>query len=154
MSEIEISLTLTANLNTQLELCRKLEDLADNLPNDVDPQNCLALAREIFPTLKQAHEFEETVLFPELRKYYSENEQLMSTLERLRFEHWEDESFAEELRDCMINFVNEHSADCINSLSYMLRGFFEGVRRHIAFEREHIIPLLENNTSQSAQGRQ
>jgi hypothetical protein len=24
----------------------------------------------------------------------------------------------------------------------MLRGFFEGLRRHIAFEREHIVPLL------------
>jgi hypothetical protein len=24
----------------------------------------------------------------------------------------------------------------------MLRGFFEGLRRHIAFEREHIVPIL------------
>ncbi|MCF6321181.1 MAG: hemerythrin domain-containing protein [Rhizobiaceae bacterium] len=154
MSDINISNTLRANLNTQLDLCRKLEDLADNLPDDVDAQSCLSLAREIYPTLKQAHEFEETILFPALRNNYSDNEQLMSTLERLRFEHWEDESFAEELRDCMISFVNERSAECINSLSYMLRGFFEGVRRHIAFEREHIIPLLENKSGSTIQDNQ
>ena len=30
----------------------------------------------------------------------------------------------------------------IDKLSYMLRGFFEGLRRHIAFEKEHLVPLL------------
>jgi len=142
MGNSQLSNTLISNLNVQLELCDKLENLADNLPFDVDSQNCLTLARSLLPTLRLAHEFEETVLFPELLIRFANNEQLEFTIERLRFEHWEDESFAEELRDCMIGFVVKPNSECVNSLSYMLRGFFEGVRRHIAFEREHIVPML------------
>ena len=143
MSISDISNTLKTNLDAQIELCEKLEEFADNLPNDVNVQNCLALARVISPVLHQAHNFEENVLFPELRNRFADNENLMSTLERLRFEHWEDESFADELRECIIEFTKDPQSDCVNSLSYMLRGFFEGVRRHTAFEREHILPLLQ-----------
>jgi hemerythrin-like domain-containing protein len=144
----ELCETLKQNLEAQFELCRKLEELADNLPNAIDVQNCLSLARVISPTLRQAHEFEESTLFPELRTKFNTNKQLMETLERLRFEHWEDESFADELRESMVTYANELHQDQVNSLSYMLRGFFEGVRRHAAFEREHILPLLGRNAGQ------
>ncbi|MCP4072347.1 MAG: hemerythrin domain-containing protein [Hyphomicrobiales bacterium] len=145
MSISNLAKVLQSNLNAQLELCRKLEEFADNLPNDVDAQNCLTLARIISPILRQAHEFEESTLFPELKKNFSEDAQLMATLERLRFEHWEDESFADELRESMVNFAGEFDSELVNSLSYMLRGFFEGVRRHAAFEREHILPILHTS---------
>ena len=36
--------------------------------------------------------------------------------------------------------------DCnFEALSYMLRGFFEGLRRHIAFEVEHLMPILDSD---------
>lgn len=28
------------------------------------------------------------------------------------------------------------------AIGFMLRGFFEGLRRHIAFEREHVLPMI------------
>ena len=143
MSSSDLSDILETNLFSLLELCHKLENLADNLPNDVDVQDCLMLARLIFPTLRAAHEFEESALFPALTNRFGDNEKLMATLERLRFEHWEDESFADELRESLIYFANHQEPELVNSLSYMLRGFFEGVRRHIAFEREHILPMLQ-----------
>ena len=142
MSNSEISEILEANLAAQSELCNKLEEFADKLPGHIDVQDCLALARLIMPVLREAHNFEESQLFPDLKERFGDNEQLMTTLERLRFEHWEDESFADELRECMVNFANNQMPELVSSLSYMLRGFFAGVRRHIAFEREHIIPLL------------
>ena len=132
-------------MKLQLELCAKLELLADKLPNDFDTQDCLVLAKNIFPILKNAHDFEEQVLFPALKAQHSENNRLSVTLERLRFEHWEDESFAEELRDSLVNLALNNNTSGINSISYMLRGFFEGVRRHVAFEREHILPYLSEN---------
>ena len=133
---------LESNINAQLELCQKLEDLADQLPDDVNISDCQELAQEISPIIKKVHEFEETALFPCLRKSFSHDQNLMATLERLRFEHWEDESYADELQEGMMQFAARQDEECKSSLPYMLRGFFEGVRRHAAFEREHILPIL------------
>ncbi len=144
----EMANILQVNLNAQFELCQKLEDLADNLPHDVDLQKCLTLARIISPVLKQAHDYEEHTLFPKLRDWFSDNVQLMGTLERLRFEHWEDESFADELREVLVSFARGHDSEMTKSLPYMLRGFFEGLRRHAAFEREHILPILQTRQVQ------
>ena len=144
MAKPELTNILETNLSSQLDLCQKLENLADELPSDVDMQNCLSLARIISPILRDAHEFEESVLFPKLGTQYADNDQFQATLERLRFEHWEDESFADELRESMILFANDQAPEMVNSLSYMLRGFFEGVRRHVAFEREFILPMVAN----------
>lgn len=145
LNKSEIFEALEFHLDTQLEICDQLEKLADSLPNEVDPQNCLVLARSILPALRHAHEFEETRLFPEISKCFKNSNQWELTLERLKFEHWEDESYAEELRECMINFAMQQNSACVTTLSYMLRGFFEGVRRHIAFERELVAPLLSQD---------
>ncbi|MCP4183855.1 MAG: hemerythrin domain-containing protein [Hyphomicrobiales bacterium] len=139
---------LQSNLNAQFDLCQKLEELADKLPHDVDQQKCLTLARIISPVLKQAHDYEEYTLFPKLREWFGDNVQLMGTLERLRFEHWEDESFADELRESLVGFAGGQDSEMTKSLPYMLRGFFEGLRRHTAFEREHILPILQNTQLQ------
>ncbi|NJM42689.1 MAG: hypothetical protein HC853_19095 [Anaerolineae bacterium] len=40
--------------------------------------------------------------------------------------------------------------EVMNQVGYMLRGFFECLRRHIAFEREHILPKLAPKGSQAA----
>lgn len=127
----------------QSQLCEKLEELADLLPDHVENQECLALARLIYPEMKRCHDFEENVLFREARSYDPDNLNLASTLERLRYEHWEDESFAEELTEALTGFVTEPENRNPEKLAYMLRGFFEGLRRHIAFEREHLIPILQ-----------
>jgi hemerythrin-like domain-containing protein len=126
----------------QLALCRKLEQVADELPEISDTQLCLHLARRIHPMIHEAHEYEEKTLFPMLMAMQHVDENLKTTVERLRYEHWEDESFADEVADAMIRFVTDKASSNAETLAYMLRGFFEGLRRHIAFEREHIAPLL------------
>lgn len=134
--------TLRACHGRQMQLCEELERLADALPDHIENQQCLHTARSIYPEIKRSHDFEEKVLFPAARAFDAENLGLFSTLERLRYEHWEDESFAEELTEALISFVTEPEKRNPEKLAYMLRGFFEGLRRHIAFEREHLIPLL------------
>lgn len=143
MLKQEMANILQANLNAQFELCQNLEEFADKLPHNVDLQKCLSLARAISPVLKQAHDYEEHMLFPQLRDWFSDNVQLMATLERLRFEHWEDESFADELKEGLVSLARGDESEMTASLPYMLRGFFESVRRHAAFEREHILPILK-----------
>jgi hemerythrin-like domain-containing protein len=135
-------LGLLKHHNAQLELCKISEQIADSLPSEIDRQECLSLARSIYPIQKRAHEFEEKNIFPVLRCIKSNAEQIEQTLERLKFEHWEDESFSEKISASLLNFVREPEKHKADSLSYMLRGFFEGVRRHIAFEVEHLLPQL------------
>jgi hemerythrin-like domain-containing protein len=126
----------------QLALCAKLEELADELPDVSDTRLCLQLAKQIQPMISDAHNYEESTLFPALMTDGEDGGELKSTIERLRYEHWEDESFANEVSDGLVSFVmDKRSLDPV-ALAYMLRGFFEGLRRHIAFEREHILPLL------------
>ena len=144
-----IVVELESHHKRQAHLCDALERIADELPSSVDNQHCLSVARRIFPTVRQAHEFEERVLFPVLEALPEPTDGLHDSLERLRFEHWEDESFAEELSESLREFGAGRNSDAGEKLAYMLRGFFEGLRRHMAFEAEHLLPLLQNHSGRS-----
>ncbi len=126
----------------QLDICRLLEQVADGLPDEIDSQSFLQLSRNVYPAVKSAHELEENNLFPLLEHKMGSEDGILHSIERLQFEHWEDESFAQEIGDCLLRYVTEPETQNPDALSYMLRGFFEGVRRHIAFESEHVLPLL------------
>ena len=129
----------------QLILCNKLEEIADGLPDDVNRADCLAVEMALPPLIKRIHEFEENTLFPWLSATYPDRQELGETLNRLKFEHVEDECFAEELTDLLHRLGNGGKPSNPEAAGYMLRGFFESVRRHIAFEREHLMALVETN---------
>lgn len=129
--------------NQQAVLCDRLESLADGLPDQLDTQEALIVARQIMPVICDAHHFEETVLFNII-----DNDQATSqSLERLRFEHWEDEASGGDLADALLSYAqsanSEHQNNSTDKLAYMLRGFFDNLRRHIAFEAEYIIPAIQ-----------
>lgn len=133
---------LRAHHANKLHLCDELEAIADSLPDRVNPQACLVVARRVVTAICDAHDFEDTVLWPLLRRRWPDDDRLEATLSRLHLEHLEDESYAEELAGVLTDW-----AMCVGTRAeatgYMLRGFFGAVRRHIAFEREHLVPLLE-----------
>lgn len=131
------------HIEEQISLCAALENIADSLPEDFDPQMCIQVAKAIYPVFKGAHDFEENVLFPYLAKKGDDSDALLQIFNRLHAEHWEDESFGEEVSEALIDLVNGQQNNP-EKLGYMLRGFFEGVKRHIAFEREHLVPLISN----------
>ena len=134
----------------QEALCSRLEAIADTLPRQVDRQECLLLARDILPAVMKAHQFEEHRLFPHLR-WYNSSPDVTESLERLQFEHWEDEAYAEEISEVLLKIGRNDSIVDAEKISWMLRGFFDGVRRHIAFEAEYLLPLLTmDSTSYSA----
>lgn len=138
---------LLVHHNIQLQLCEELEEIADTLPSVSNTQKILIICRDILPIVKKAHQFEEKTLFPVLAPTKAEDNVLSRNLERLRYEHWEDESFAEEICDELKLFVINPSKVVVDKLSYMLRGFFEGMRRHIAFEVEYLLPKLDQGLS-------
>lgn len=127
----------------QSKLCDDLEAIADDLPNSVDSQFVLRTAQRMLTIVRCAHDFEEGKLFPFME---SRTPQLSVTLERLRYEHWGDEEFAVNIYSGLREFVRLRDKTKVDSLAWMLRGFFDGMRRHIAFDREYILPKIEAAT--------
>ncbi len=131
----------------QLSLCNSLEQIADGLPDDVDRAQCLSVAKALPPLIKRIHDFEENTLFPWLEAQMPERTELRETINRLKFEHVEDECFAEEILDLLHKLGNGGKPANPEAAGYMLRGFFESVRRHIAFERDHLMGLATANAA-------
>lgn len=120
-----------------LALCDSLEAIADSLPNRVDRHACLAVASELLPQMRELHAFEEAALFPPYRALEPHAE----SIRRLRAEHVEDEAGAEELTEVLLGIGHGAPVRNAEALGFMLRALFETVRRHIAFEREHVVPI-------------
>jgi len=125
----------------QLALCRQLEDIADSLPANINRQKCIYAAKALQPLVKGVHKYEENVLFPWLEGRASKSKNLGETLNRLKFEHCEDECYAEDVSDMLLRMGSGDPSINHEAIGYMLRGFFEAMRRHIAFEREHLLDV-------------
>lgn len=126
----------------QLLLCDALEEIADSLPANVNRQKCIYAAKVLGPLIHNLHRYEEQVIFPHLAAQAGRAGALEATLNRLKFEHCEDECFAEELIDTLLKLGSGAEDVNAEAAGYMLRGFFETIRRHIAFEREHLLGRL------------
>ena len=147
IESVEAAINELQNYNEQQSnLCDDLEILADSLPSNVDKQFCLTIARQVFPLVCRAHRYEESTLFPMFEILAQQQGELHQSLNRLQFEHWEVESFAEDLSEALRQYCCSSDGVGEEKLSYMLRGFFEGLRRHIAFETEYLIPLLRQRS--------
>lgn len=123
----------------QLALCDRLEEIADSLPSQVNRQKCIYAARALGPMIRGLHRFEEDVVFPLVAEQRADDPDITATLNRLRFEHCEDECFSEELTEALHDLGAGKTDINIEAIGYMLRGFFEAMRRHIAFESEHLL---------------
>jgi hemerythrin-like domain-containing protein len=125
-----------------LQLCASLEEIADSLPETVDTALCADVAAKLVPLTSDVHRFEETILFPWLEQRYPERQNLLESLRRLKSEHLEDEGYADEISETLLR-LTEHERVQPETVGYMLRGFFEGMRRHISTEREYLYELLD-----------
>ena len=125
----------------QLRICDMLEEIADSLPLQIDRLKCFCAAGKL-RTSVVIHQLDEDLgLFPTLRRRSNLDPGVRSSLERLEAEHIDDEGFAAEVVDALEDLARGRAVSSVETLAYMLRGFFEGHRRHIAFENEIILPL-------------
>lgn len=125
-----------------LRLCDLLEEVADSLPSSVDPVKCMMIASELEPLIRGIHRFEEEALFPAYGAALAARGRDALSVERLMSEHVEDECFAGELTESLLELGRGGVPSNPEALGFMLRGFFEGKRRHVAFEREHVLPMI------------
>jgi hypothetical protein len=133
------SAVFEAHLSRLEELCAALEALADSLPARFDSRSGLLLVRGLHPALRRAHRFEEGVVFPTL---LARDIRLAAVFDRLRGEHVEDEDRASELREAVADLARAPSRRDADVVGYMLRGFFSGLRRHLALDRDLLLPRL------------
>ncbi|MEA3536132.1 hemerythrin domain-containing protein [Rhizobium sp. CC-YZS058] len=117
-----------------LLLCDELEQIADALPDGVDRLQCLSLAGSLLPVLRGGHRFEEETIYPAVARAGEE-----AVIRRLKTEHLEDDSSAQELTQVLLAIGQGHPIYNPEAVGYMLRAFFGTMRRHIAFERDHLL---------------
>jgi hemerythrin-like domain-containing protein len=124
----------------QLELCDLLEAIADRLPSEFD--HALAvIAIGILQGSMPAHmRFEEEALFPLLRRRLPSDHAVVLALTCLEDEHARDAGIISELTDALKSAIAEGTVEDPETLGYVLRGFFESQRRHIAWEDRVVLP--------------
>lgn len=127
---------------SKLALCEMLEQIADSLPNRLDRAQCETAAKLLTSAVARFHRFEEDIVFPVYSACAVGDNGALQTVERLRFEHRQDEDFAFELSEQLLAAATAKAFNA-EMLGFMLRGFFTSMRRHIAFESEHVIARLE-----------
>lgn len=129
-------------LRRQFDLCSDLEILADSLPAKVDTRAATTLTRRIPVTLRRCHRMEEAIIFPILSMT---DLAMHPILDRLRKEHLEDQDHACDVQEAVEAFVTDRTRRDAEELGYMLRCLFISLRRHLAFDRDHVLPLYRKN---------
>lgn len=138
--------------DVQVGICDALELIADGLPEDVDRRLCGQVVSFLRYDLPVHHLDEEEGLFPLLRQSAITGEDLAvaGILGQLVTEHGKDESAAEELVDHLDALGRGERPAYPDLLGYMLRGFFEGYRRHVLWENSFIIPAARRLLSEDS----
>lgn len=126
--------------DAQLELCNALEHIADSLPDSVDRRLVGEVIVILAAGMTTHFRFEETVLFPLLRLRAAGDATLLAALDQLEDEHTRDSDVGDELVEQLRALLNTGRASNAEMLGYMLRGFFEGQRRHIEWENAILLP--------------
>jgi hemerythrin-like domain-containing protein len=127
----------------KLELCEAIEAIADGLPSAVDRLQCLHIANQLVPLLRESHRYEEENVFPAFETAGGCDALLRAaSVRRLKAEHVEDECAAQDLTDVLFEIGHGGAIENPEALGFMLRAFFETIRRHISFEREHVLPIV------------
>ena len=84
------------------------------------------------------------MLFPAYEAAAGRSSGQRSSIHRLRAEHLEDECFADEVTEVLMAIGHGQAVENPEAVGFMLRGLFETIRRHIAFESEHILAIVES----------
>lgn len=134
----------------KLRICDIMEEIADALPSRVDRMKCLGVANILVPTMRVIHAHEEDTVFSAF-VLAGGVEGARSSVSRLRAEHVEDECSADEITETLMAIGRGGQIGNPEALGYMLRAFFDKTRRHIAFEREHVLPAIRRAACASSE---
>ena len=125
-----------------LRICAALEKIADGLPGTGHQKKTgrvLAFLDKAFSRHVFLH---EKCLFPLIRSLEEKNAPLELMLRELEFEHAADRGLIVEILSAFMSDSRNTGPD---ALGYLLRSFFENYRRHAAWERAALYPIVRKH---------
>jgi hypothetical protein len=128
-----------------LKACDRLESICDSLPHAYSRVDCLEMSMWLGQSFPDLIEKEEGSLIRITPAATFDWEEAVQTWKR---HHRTDVTYAVELAEALEEFARRDQAGTVDALSYMMRGFFEAVRRHVAYEE-----VLVAYVTDSAGGR-
>lgn len=139
---------LIADHAAQRRLCTVLEGIADALPDMPTEERIRAIAQQLL-AYSRRHVPLEAELFMRLsgQGKYGSAERI---LKEIRYNHAIDAIHAEDLAVELNRVSGTHRAAQPGELAYMLRCFFDGCRRAIAFEELALLTLGEERLTPAA----
>lgn len=132
---------LTGEYALQQELCDVLEEIADALPGPIDPARAEFALAVLRSGLSRHMAIQEHVLFPILNRRALDTDDINALFSRITRDNTADEGLAYDTADQLEAAVETGGPKNPDMLAYMLRGMFEGRRRHIAWELSVLVPL-------------
>jgi len=122
-------------------LCDVLETIADGLPGKLECALAAMVAEALKIDVPLHHENEELGLFPLLSRRAAVADNIDAVIRQLNREHMADDTYANDLIDLLEALASGRVPANPEMAGYMIRGFFESYRRHIAFENMVVLPL-------------
>jgi len=127
-----------------LRLCNALETIADALPGGRPERTAKILA--FLDKAYARHVFlHEKYLFPLVRSLEEKKEPAEQCLRQLEFEHAADHGLIAEITSAFMSCSGGDSKMETHMLGYLLRSFFENCRRHCAWERNVLYPVVKKH---------
>lgn len=127
--------------DVQHKLCRVLEAIADTLPAPINPLGADAVLVTLRCGLSRYMVIQQRVLFPPLRRRATPEDNIEELIQRISLDNAADRELALDTADQIEAALASGRHPNPDMLSYMLRGVFEGRRRHIAWEAAVLLPL-------------
>jgi hypothetical protein len=125
--------------SAQRALADLLEDIADSLPDCVNRAAAALAAAQLRAVPARHKAIEEQALFPVLEACCPDGE-ITRTLAVARREHEDSAGHAVELAEALDALAEHGYAANPESLGFMLRAFFDGLRRHMDWVDAAIMP--------------
>lgn len=132
---------LSSEHEQQEELCLILEEIADALPGPVDRLRAKYSRNALRTDIPRYIAIQERYLFPLMRRRAKTKDNIDALIQRITIANSADEGLCYDTADQLEAAIATGRPKKPDMLAYMLRGLFEGRRRHIEWEHAVMIPL-------------
>jgi len=144
--------TFARLIREKINVCEQLEHIADRLPNQVNVDQCAKLAELLPDMLGLCDDINQRVIFPLLLRHQSQRYFTHSMAQRLVDERMMDQGYALEVSELLDQLAKAESIRNAEASGYLLRSFFETVRRSSAFDLEYIVPMTRQYSTERELG--
>ena len=140
MSKGHILAPLLESYERVIAACDELETIADALPDRIAPGQCERAIRETTTAVRQMHACENDLLMPLLAN--AQRPELRKIADDLEQAHLVDSESLVEVDEVLTALALGQPILSTDATGYLLRAFFEGLRRHVGRERD-LLALID-----------